>query len=215
MAPPLTHLPRLIPADEVRELIHGERHPMREVTRATAFEDGSWTRERASEVASFFDVQSTDWDARFGTDESRVVHLDDALRRGGPIRFGRCADIGCGTGVATTWLARHFEAVVGLDLSPAMLRHAPSGPGLVLADNATLPIASASQDAVVLMNAFLFANEVARVLAPDGVVVWISSIGADTPIYLPPDEVADTLPGAWTGVWSEAADGTWAVLRRA
>ncbi len=96
-----------------------------------------------------------------------------------------------------------------------MLRHAPGGTSVVLADNAALPIATVSQDAVVLMNAFLFAHEVGRVLAPGGVVVWVSAIGPDTPIYLSADDLVAALPGSWCGVWSEAADGTWAVLRRA
>ena len=69
-------------------------------------------------------------------------------------------------------------------------------------------------DAVVLMNAFLFPSEVDRVLRTDGVVVWVSSIGPSTPIYLSPGEVASALPGEWGGVWSTAGIGTWSVLRR-
>jgi SAM-dependent methyltransferase len=187
---------------------------MRAVTRATALDDQTWTRARALEVAAFFDAQASDWDARFSADERRRLPLDDALERGGPIDFGRCVDIGCGTGVATTWLGQRFDAVVGMDLSLEMLRNAPSGTQVVLADSMALPIATASQSAVVLMNAFLFPHEVARVLAPQGVVIWISAIGADTPIYLPPHEVANALPGGWGGLWSEAGDGSWAVLRR-
>ena len=187
---------------------------MRAVTRATALDDQTWTRERAREVAAYFDAQASDWDARFSGDESRLLPLDDALRRGGPIDVARCVDLGCGTGLAATWLEQRFDAVVGMDLSLEMLRHAPSGTRMVLADSTALPIATASLSAVVLMNAFLFPHEVARVLAPHGVVIWISAIGADTPIYLPPDEVAGALPGRWGGVWSEAGDGSWAVLRR-
>ena len=67
----------------------------------------------------------------------------------------------------------------------------------------------------MLINAFLFAGEVDRVLAPGGVVVWVSVVGADTPIYLSADDVGAALPGDWAGVWSEAANGTWAVLRHA
>jgi SAM-dependent methyltransferase len=188
---------------------------MRAVTRATAFDDTSWTPERSHEVASYFDDQADSWDARFGADPGRFAPLDDALDRGGPIAFGRCADIGCGTGATTDRLMRRFDSVVGVDLSLRMLQHGATGTALVLADNTELPIASGSQDAVVLVNAFLFAREVARVLAPGGVVVWVSVIGADTPIYLSAEDVGAALPGSWDGVWSEAADGTWVVLRRA
>ena len=56
----------------------------------------------------------------------------------------------------------------------------------------------------MLVNCFLFPEEVDRVLAPDGVVVWVNSSGAETPIHLPPDDVAAALPGRWTGVESTA-----------
>ena len=124
-----------------------------------------------------------------------------------------CLDIGCGTGATTAWLAAlrpgDRRGPVGRD-APARARR-PRRRG---ADAAALPIPDVSIDVAVLMNAFLFADELDRVLAPDGVVVWASAIGADTPIYLPADDVAAALPGAWSGVWAEAGDGTWAVLRR-
>ena len=69
--------------------------------------------------------------------------------------------------------------------------------------------------AVVLINAFLFPAEVDRVLAPDGVVVWVNSSGPQTPIYLSVDDVVSRLPGSWEGVASQAGEGHWGVLRRA
>ena len=70
-------------------------------------------------------------------------------------------------------------------------------------------------DAVVLVNCFLFPAEVDRVLAPDGVVVWVNSSGAETPIHLPAEDVVEALPGQWAGVQSGAGIGIWCVLRRA
>jgi hypothetical protein len=35
-----------------------------------------------------------------------------------------------------------------------------------------------------------------------------------TPIHLSPDDLLAGLPGAWTGVASQAGEGTWCVLRR-
>ena len=66
----------------------------------------------------------------------------------------------------------------------------------------------------MLVNCFLFPDEVDRVLAPDGVVVWVNSSGAETPIHLPSDDVVAALPGPWEGVQSTAGLGTWCVLRR-
>ena len=51
----------------------------------------------------------------------------------------------------------------------------------------------------MLVNCFLFPDEVDRVLAPDGVVVWVNSSGAETPIHLPSDDVVAALPGSLGG----------------
>jgi hypothetical protein len=97
-----------------------------------------------------------------------------------------------------------------------MLRRSPPAPGRrVQADAATLPLADGSASAVVLINALLFPPEVDRVLAPGGAVVWVNSSGEETPIHLPPEEVAAVLPGEWDGVASRAGVGLWCVLRRA
>ena len=69
-------------------------------------------------------------------------------------------------------------------------------------------------DAVLMVNMLLFPSEVDRVLAPDGVVVWVNTRGDQTPIHLPPDDVATALPGEWTGVTARAGAGLWATLRR-
>jgi hypothetical protein len=55
---------------------------------------------------------------------------------------------------------------------------------------------------------------VARVLAPDGCLVWVNTSGEQTPIYLPADDVVAALGDGWTGVASEAGTGTWCVARR-
>ena len=69
--------------------------------------------------------------------------------------------------------------------------------------------------AVVLINAFLFPEEVVRVLAPTGVIVWVNSSGEQTPIYLSPEDLVAALPGEWTAVASRAGPGHWCVVRRA
>jgi hypothetical protein len=67
---------------------------------------------------------------------------------------------------------------------------------------------------VALINMFLFPVEVARVLADDGVLLWMSTNGDQTPIYLPPADVLNALPGAWDGVTSQAGWRTWLTARR-
>ena len=84
----------------------------------------------------------------------------------------------------------------------------------VRADAGALPLAARSVDVMVLVNMFMFAVEYNRVLAPEGQFVWISTMGDETPIYLPPEEVIDVLPGHWTATGSYAGTGLWLVARR-
>jgi hypothetical protein len=67
---------------------------------------------------------------------------------------------------------------------------------------------------VALINMFLFPVEVGRVLAEDGVLLWVSTNGDQTPIYLSPTEVLNALPGTWDGTTSQAGWGTWLTARR-
>ena len=66
-----------------------------------------------------------------------------------------------------------------------------------------------------LINMFLFPTEISRVLTDDGVVLWVSTNGEQTPIYLPPADVLRALPGTWEGITSEAGWGTWLTALRA
>jgi len=124
-------------------------------------------------------------------------------------------EIGSGIGTYSPLLAKRFGTVVAIDLSLAMLRRAPVRPGhRVQADGAMLPLRDGSASAAVLINAFLFPAEVERVLSRDGILIWVNSSGAHTPIHLSPDDLLAGLPGAWTGVASQAGEGTWCVMQR-
>ena len=82
-------------------------------------------------------------------------------------------------------------------------------------DGARLPIRDGSAAVVALINAFLFPNEVERVLSRGGALVWVNSSGEQTPIYLSVDDLVARLPGEWAGRSSRAGEGHWCVLRRA
>jgi ubiquinone/menaquinone biosynthesis C-methylase UbiE len=102
---------------------------------------------------------------------------------------GRVLDVGTGTGVAALALADWFPSaeVVGVDLSPAMLAQAERKGGRVrfeVADASRMPFPDGSFDLVVLMNAVPFFDELARVVAPGGAVVFSFSRGSETPIYV-------------------------------
>jgi SAM-dependent methyltransferase len=210
----LRQLERVVAKADERELIGGPDHPMRRVTEATARDPGSWTAELASQVGSNFDGLAADWNTRIAVDPLRFAPLDDAVARSGARTAGTWLDVGCGTAVTTARLADRVERVVGFDLSLGMLQQAPPGVAIAQADSAALPVPSACASVVLLMNALLFPAEMDRVLAPDGVVLWISARGDDTPIYLPPADVLAALPGRWEGVWAEAGNGIWSAFRR-
>lgn len=127
-----------------------------------------------------------------------------------PRRF--CVDLGAGIGISSELLASRFPILASIDLSVEMLRTAPAEPALrIQGDGSCLPVADAAVDVLVLVNAFLFPTEVERIVSEDGVVVWVNSRGADTPIHLTADEVDAALPGYWDGVASQAGWGTWSV----
>ncbi len=206
----ITHLDPVIPRDEPPSG-SAEDHPMRRVTRQVAFEPGGWTPERASKVGELFDGLAADWHTRDGP--GRQAPLDDALARGGPLA-GPTLELGSGTGLSTSLLVASVPPVICADLSMEMLRLAPRTAPRIRADGSTLPFPDGAFAMVVLVNMLLFPAEVDRVLAASGAVVWVNSVGPDTPIHLPAEDVDDALPGDWRGVASEAGPGTWCVLRR-
>ena len=202
--------------DPVREVIQparfGSDHPMRTVTEQIGGGDG-WSPERASFVAGVFDELSVGWHAEHSADV-RLAPLEDALDRGGLVP-GRLVEVGCGTGAATERISARRPVAAAFDLSPKMLALADRALApFVRADAGALPLAAESVDVMVLVNMFMFAASYDRVLAPGGQFVWISTMGDQTPIYFPPDEVLDLLPGQWTATGSYAGTGFWLVARR-
>jgi SAM-dependent methyltransferase len=209
----LTQLPAIVTVASERPEVGGPDHPMRRVTADTAFAPESWTPERAAKVGELFDSLAPTWKERDGPE--RHASVLDALDRGGPFPRGTCIEVGSGAGIATPVLIDRLSDVVALDLSFEMLALAGSDAPRVQADASVLPIRSHAVAVVALINMFLFPAEVDRVLAPDGVLLWVSTLGDATPIYLPPADVVRALPGDWDGVTAEAGWGTWLIARRA
>lgn len=195
-------------------------HQMRIMTRRAAGLLGpSWDDAARAEVAAFFDDLAPEWHTR--TSPKRDAVVADALERGLPPSRGRdrdddvCVELGSGIGAYTPLLSQHWRRVMATEVAIEMLRLAPAAPGhRVLADGARLPLADGAADAVVLVNCFLFPEEVDRVLSAAGVVVWVNSSGTETPIHLPAADVIAALPGEWAGVESAAGAGTWCVVSR-
>jgi ubiquinone/menaquinone biosynthesis C-methylase UbiE len=114
-----------------------------------------------------------------------------------PVVPERVLDVGTGTGKAARVVARRFPdaQVTGVDLSPAMIAEAqralPEELGdrvrFEVADATALPFEDGAFDLVVLLNMIPFFEELARVVAPRAHVLFVSSFGSQTPIYVPPD----------------------------
>ena len=196
-----------------------EDHPMRKVTRAVAFGGPqAWTPALAVQVEEAFDTLAPRWQEV--VDAGWAAIIDDAIARGIPETVGpRALEVGSGNGTWTPLISRRFRRTIALDLSGEMLRRFVESSAIrVQADAAKLPIQHGSLDAVVLINAFLFPHETARVLRPDGVVVWVNGFGERTPIHLLASEVAAALSSVdgttWDGVSSRHGTGTWTVVHR-
>jgi len=186
---------------------------MRELTREIAMDRDAWTTERAAQITSLFDASASGWRDRDVPE--RHDALEDALARGGPFPRGWCVEVGSGTGNTTADLQQAFHDLVSLDLSREMLRLAAFRGPQIQSDASALPFRARSVTVIALINMFLFPTEVSRVLADDGIVLWVSTNGEQTPIYLPPADVLHALPGTWDGITSKAGWGTWLTARRA
>ena len=191
--------------------VFGSVSPMREVTETVAF-DAAWDFSRREKVRELFDGMATEWSSR--STPEREASILDALDRGG-LAGDTVIELGSGTGLGTGHLIERFDDVVALDLSMAMLHHQPDLAPRVQADASVLPFRDDAADLLVLVNMLLFPAEVDRVLRPGGGLLWINTLGHETPIHLSPEAVVDALPGSWTATAGRAGSGLWAAVQRA
>lgn len=219
----ITELPPVVPAPPELPEADGAAHPMRAVTAEAAFQETSWTAQRARHVAEFFGELAPVWNQRIPPEE--LDGILDALERGGVPKGGRCLEVGAGTGHATRHLRHWCESVIAIDISEEMLhRLDPALAPRVLADGSRLPFPDGTADVIALANMFLFPAEAARLLAPDGRIVWYNGIGEQTPIHLSTEELIQALSkypdpsspvATWQATASRWANATWCVLHKA
>jgi ubiquinone/menaquinone biosynthesis C-methylase UbiE len=123
-------------------------------------------------------------------------------------------DIGTGTGSVARLVKERFpEAeVIGVDLSGAMIAEARAKTEdgrvrYVVADAQQLPFEDGAFDLVTLGNMIPFFDELARVLAPGGRVLFAFSAGPSTPIYVAPQRLRAELIRRGFGEFAEFAAG--------
>jgi ubiquinone/menaquinone biosynthesis C-methylase UbiE len=144
------------------------------------------TRAQFNRIASSWDERRSD--EAFAPIEVALDSLESSPRH--------VLDLGTGTGRAAFLLARRYpEAdVLGVDLAADMVAEARrlTPPDLARrvrfeeADAERLSYADGAFDLVSLANMIPFFDELARVTAPGGAVVFSFSAGPETPIYVPP-----------------------------
>ena len=150
-------------------------------------------------LRTMFDGLAPTWETRIGPHHLRA--LDLALDGASAPRH--VLDLGTGTGVVALALAERYpEAeVVGIDLSPGMIDEArrklsPELAGRVrfeVGDASALACPDGEFDLVVLSNMIPFADELARVVRPGGLLVLSFSRGAETPIYVASEVLREEL----------------------
>ncbi len=171
-------------------MIDGQRFA-RLVTDAVVRRPALWRIFRGR-FRGMFDGLAPTWETRIGP--HHLWALDLALEDVPVPR--RALDLGTGTGVVALALAERYpEAeIVGIDLSPGMIEEARRkfAPGLEgrvrfeVGDASALSCPDEAFDLVVLSNMIPFYDELARVVAPGGTLVFSFSRGAETPIYVSP-----------------------------
>jgi SAM-dependent methyltransferase len=185
----------------------------RMTTRAVVRRPRLWRLFRAP-LRRQFDALASGWESRIGPEG--LIPLGAALDTL-PEPPQRVLDLGTGTGRAARVLADRFPAaeVVGVDLSPEMIEHAnellpdetAARVRFQVGDASALPFADASFDLVVLVNMIPFFEELGRVTAPGGCIVFAFSFGSETPIYVTPETLRARLEPLGFGAFRELAAG--------
>jgi SAM-dependent methyltransferase len=142
----------------------------------------------------YFNRIAPEWHTRIGG-PGRMDPLAEGLDLAA-LEPSRILDLGTGTGAAALWLAERYpEArVTGVDVAEEMVRLArgdvPDADAdrieFQVADASDLPFETATFDLVVQVSAPAFFAETARVLAPGGALVIVSSRGTGTPFHTSP-----------------------------
>ena len=174
----------------------------------------TWQPHHAERMSTLFNEMAPEWSER-NVDPIKAAPVLDAVDRGNLPLAGSWLELGSGTGAGARAISSHVAHLVCTDLSPGMLSYAPDIAPRTLADASTLPFNADSFDAVLMINMLLFPTEVDRVLRPGGTVLWVNTLGDQTPIHLPAADVLTALPGEWHGTTADAGTGFWLAAQRA
>jgi SAM-dependent methyltransferase len=204
---PPTRVPTVPPTD-----LSGRDHPSRKALRRVLNDPDdprAWQN-----LAALYDSMAgiwTDW-ADGEADYLDPVHAGLQHARDAAWVLEVC----CGTGQASPLLAAHTRFLLATDVNAAMVADAPALPHTTygLADVRALPVRTGSVPLLAGLNAVPHIAEFRRVLRSGGQLLWCSSFGPDTPLYVSPDELLDLFGPDFQGAAGRAGYGDWTLLTR-
>ena len=195
-------------APDLRAAVHPSRRRLEHVLRDPADQE-SWTF-----LAHTYDEMSGEW-SQWADDQ----HLYVSPLRAGLDRARRAdwvLEVGCGTGQAGPVLDRFTAFTVCTDVNLSMLAAAPRTDRrlYLAADVRRMPFVSASVPLLVGLNAVPHIGEFRRLVAESGQLLWCSSFGPGTPLYVTVDELISLMGDGWDADAGHAGHGEWVLLTR-
>jgi hypothetical protein len=165
-------------------------------------------------LAATYAEMAAEWQDWVVTQPWYDAPVRDGLRHAKPAAWA--FEVSCGTGEATAAIAGQTGRVVATDANLAMLRRAPRRLGVeyVRSDVRALPLRDASVPLLVGLNGVPHIKEFTRVIADGGQLLWCSSYGAGTPLYVEPERLLQLFGPGWTGQAGRAGHGDWLLLSR-
>lgn len=160
----------------------------------------AYVRRLFDQYAAHYDVSLTENLAYRGPTLLRDAVEVAARAAGRPMRFGSVLDLGCGTGLTGAAFHSCADRLVGVDLSPAMIKQATAKglyDRLITADVAAALLGEAGNaakyDLVIAADVFVYVNDLApifantaRALAPDGIFAFTVETHAGDGVRLLP-----------------------------
>lgn len=203
--------PTMVPKSAPTKL-GGPEHPSREALRRVLERPGdqsAWDK-----LAAAYEAMATIWTDWAAGEAEYVDPVRAALPHTRPASW--VLEVSCGTGQASEVLDGHAGAVLATDVNRSMLTDAPTLPHTTyaVADVRALPVRSGCVPLLVGLNAVPHIAEFTRVLAADGQLLWCTSFGPDTPLYIPPDELLGLFGPGFLGAAGRAGHGEWLLLTR-
>jgi SAM-dependent methyltransferase len=205
------HPPAEVPSEPPPDLLgatHASRSALRRVLDDPA-DDGAWDF-----LAESYAEMAAEWPEWLRTQPWHNTPVRVGARHARDVAWA--CEVGCGTGDATVVLADLGARIVATDVNKEMISLAPSRPTVdyVISDVRRLPLRDGSVPLLVGLNAVPHIGEFNRVIAGDGQLLWCTSFGAGTPLYVEPEELLRLLGPGWAGEAGRAGHGEWMLLTR-